>query len=103
MFARLYGILVSPTDGMDCAWDSPCGRKSVYHLDDDGIGDISDLHLCTQHAKIVMKRHAGRPVMAEDLKERVEAERACRAIAVQAFSDGWEAAMESLDLEEALC
>ena len=44
MYARLYGILVTPTDGMGCEWNNPCGRKSVYRLDDDGAGDISDLN-----------------------------------------------------------
>ena len=102
MYAKLYGIRVSPTDGMGCEWDNPCGRKSVYPLDDDGACDISDLNLCTQHAKIVMKRHTGRTAMAEDLEDTVRLERVGRTIALQAFSDGWDAAMESLESEEAL-
>ena len=102
MFAKLFGIWVSPTDGMGCEWDNPCGRKSAYHLDDDGAGDISDLNLCTQHAKIAMKRHTGWTVMAEDFEDAVRRERVCKEIALQAFFAGWEAAMESLESEEAL-
>ena len=102
MYAKLYGILVSPTDGIGCEWDNPCGRKSTYHLDDDGAGDISNLNLCTQHAKIAMKQQTGRTAMAEDLEDIARLERVGRTIALQAFSDGWDAAMESLESEEAL-
>ena len=102
MDARLYGILVTPTDGMGCEWNNPCGRKSVYQLDDNGIGDIIKLNLCTQHAKIVMKRYTGWTVMAEDLEHAVRRERVYKEIELQAFFAGWEAAMESLESEEAL-
>ena len=101
MYARLYGILVSPTEGMGCEWDNPCGRKSTYRLDD-GAGDISDLNLCTQHAKIAMKRHTGRTVIVEHLENAVRRERVCIEIALQAFCDGWDTAIESLASEEAL-
>ena len=40
--------------------------------------------------------------MAEDLEDTVRLERVGRTIALQAFSDGWDAAMESLESEEAL-
>ena len=102
MFAKLFGIWVSPTDGMGCEWENPCARKSSYNLDDDGAGDISDLNLCTQHAKVAMMRHRGQRVMAEDLEDAVRRERVCKEIALQAFFAGWEAAMESLEAEEAL-
>lgn len=103
MYATLYGIRVSPTDGMDCEWNNPtCSRKSLYRLDDGGTSDINGLNLCTQHAKVAMKRYTGRTVMAEDLEGAVELERTWRKIAVQAFSDGWDAAMESIESEEAL-
>ena len=101
MYAKLFGIWVSPpTDGMGCEWDDPCARRSACNLDDGGIGKINDLNLCTQHAKIAIKRHGGRKVIAEDLEEMVRWERAGRAIALRAFCVGWDAAMESLESEE---
>ena len=102
MYVELYGIRVSPTDGMGCEWDNPCGRKSTYHLDGGRTGDINGLNLCTQYAKVAMKQDAGRTVMAEYLEGAVDMERTWREIAVQAFSDGWDAAMESMESEEAL-
>ena len=96
MFAKLFGIWVTPTDGMGCEWDNPCGRKSAYHLDD-RIGKICDLNLCTQHAKIAMQRRTFRRVIAEDLEEAVQRERVCSTTALPAFGEGWDAAMESLE------
>ena len=102
MFVTLYGTWVERTDGMPCEWDGPCARRSSYNLDDDGEGETSNLNLCTQHAKIVMRRVTGRRVMAKDLERAVRRERVGRTIALQAFSDGWDAAMESIESREGL-
>ena len=64
MFTTLYGIWIERTDGMPCEWKRPCARRSSYNLDDDGEGEVGDLNLCTQHAKIMMARVTGRQVMA---------------------------------------
>ena len=101
MFVTLYRIWVERTDGMPCEWDDPCARRSSYNLDDDGEGEASNLNLCTQHAKIAMKRVTGRRVMAKDLERAVRRERVCTEMVLQAFSDGWDAAMESRESEEA--
>ena len=96
MFVTLYGIWVERTDGMPCEWECPCARKSSYNLDDDGDGEVSNLNLCTQHAKIVMGRVTGRKVMAKDLERAVSQGLAWTRTALQAFSDGWDAAVESM-------
>ena len=101
MFARLNGIWIERTDGMPCEWEGICARKSSYNLDDDGEGEVSDLNLCTQHAKIMMERVTGGRVMARDLERAVETERRWRESVIQAFSDGWDAGRESLEHEEA--
>ena len=101
MFVTLYGIWVERTDGMPCEWDGHCARRSSYNLDDDGEGAASNLNLCTQHAKIAMRRGAGRRVTAKDLERAVRQERVYTEMVLQAFSDGWDAAMESRESEEA--
>ena len=96
MFVTLYGIWIEQTDGMPCEWDGLCARRSTYNLDDNGEGAVSDLNLCTQHAKIVMRRVTGRAVMAEDLEEVVEREHDFSEMALRAFSDGWDTAVEAM-------
>ena len=103
MFAKLHGIWIERTDGMPCEWDGPCTRRSSYNLDDAVKDEVCNLNLCTQHTKMVMRRVTGRQVMAEDLERVVERERACAAIAVKAFSAGWDAARESMASEETIC
>ena len=49
-----------------------------------------------------MRRHTGWPTTAEDLEDTVRRERVYKEIALQAFCDDWDAAMESLESEEAL-
>lgn len=78
----------------------PLARKFSYNLDDDGEGEASNL--CTQHAKIVMRRVTGRRVMAKDLERAVRRERVYTEMILQAFSGGWDAAMKSIESEEAL-
>ena len=96
MFEKLHGIWVSPTDGMPCEWNNPCGRKSVYHLND---GEINVWNLCTQHAKTAMRRQTGQRVMAEDLGHAVKRERKQIALALEYYWAGWHDALKS---EEAL-
>ena len=96
MFARLNGIWIERTDGMPCKWEGICAKRSSYNLDDDGEGEVSDLNLCTQHAKIMMERVTGGRVMAKDLERAVERERDFAETALQAFSSGWDAAVEAM-------
>ena len=102
MFMTLYGIWVERTDGMPCEWEGSCARRSSYNLDDNGEGEVSSLNVCTQHAKIVLGRVTGRRVMADDLEWAVSQELTWTKMALQAFSDGWDAAMESMESEEAV-
>ena len=86
MFVTLHGIWVERTDGMPCEWAGTCARRSSYNLDDDGEGAVSNLNLCTQHAKIAMRRATGRMVMAKDLERAVSQNLAWTRTALQAFS-----------------
>ena len=96
MFVTLCDISVARTDGMRCEWNNPCGRRSAYCLgDEDDIGELDGLNLCTQHAKIALKRHTGHAVMAEDLEGAVRWEEVCRQAALRGYCAGWDDAMKS--------
>ena len=96
MFVTLCDISVTRTDGMRCEWNDPCERKSTFRLDDeDDCDELDGLNLCTQHAKIAMKRYTGQSVMAVDLKEAVRWEEVCQRAAVRAYCAGWDDAMKS--------
>ena len=112
-YIEVYGIRVSRAEGIRCEWHGEagprheakdyrgqCTRNAAYRLDYDAV--FYDFNLCTQHAKLVVKRQTGGEVMAEDLAGAVKKNREVSLVALQAFSAGWDAAMEFVaELDEA--
>ena len=109
----LHGIRVSHAEGIRCEWPGEaeprhearddrnrCARNVACRLNCDSV--FYDFNLCTQHAKMVVKRRTRGEVMAEDLAEAAERNRQITLIALQALAAGWSAAMESIEeLDEA--
>ena len=107
-YESLHGIRVSHAEGIRCEWRGEaeprhearedrnrCTRNAAHRLDCDYA--FYDFNLCTQHAKMVVKRRTGGEVMAEDLAEAAERNREITPVALQAFAAGWSAAMESIE------
>ena len=107
-YAELCNIRVSYTEGIRCEWRgeaepwhdatddfNQCTRNVVYRLD--YVPVFYDFKVCTQHAKMVVKRQTGGEVMAESLKETAEMNKTIALNALQSFNSGWSAAMESVE------
>ena len=107
-YAELCNIRVSYSEGIRCEWRGEavpqhdamddlcqCTRNVVYRLDYGPV--FYDFKVCTQHAKMVVKRQTGGEVTAEGLKETADMNRTIALTAVQAFDAGWSAAIKSIE------
>ncbi len=106
-YVELCDIRIRYTEGVRCEWRGEaepwhdatddlyqCTRNVVYRLDYDSV--FYDFKVCTQHAKIIVKRQTGEEVTAKGLKNAADQNRTITLIALQSFNDGWSAAIESI-------
>ena len=107
-YVELCNIRVSNAEGIRCEWRgeaeprhdatddlNQCARNATYRLDYESV--FYDFNVCTQHAKMVVKRQTGGEVTAESLEKAAGLNKTVTSIATEAFVAGWSAAMESIE------